>query len=209
MPDGKSFAPEFRESSIAAVRLLQGVVYSDDTKVWDLVLAWQSALEKDFARLGLRLVVDEAEGFAYLRQLEEDECPEGYEGLPKLIRKSRLGYDTTVLCVLLREELRRFEEEELHNERCVIEAAVLFDEWKTFFLTQPDEVKLRKEFAAALNKLKDLDFVRKFSDEPEAWEIRRIVKARLPLAELESLKEQLTAAAARRGISAAEGESDG
>jgi hypothetical protein len=209
MPDVKPpVAPEFRESSIAAVRLLQGVVYSDETKVWDLMLRWQSSLERDFARLGLQLVVDEAEGFGYLRQMDEDECPAGYEALPKLIRKSRLSYDATVLCVLLREELRRFEEEELHNERCVVEAVMLFDEWKTFFLAQQDEVKLRKEFVTALNKLKDLDFVRKFSDEPEAWEIRRIVKARLPLAALEGLKEQLLAAV-RRGISSPGGENDG
>ena len=31
-------APEFRDWSIAAVRLLQGVIYSDDAKTWDILL---------------------------------------------------------------------------------------------------------------------------------------------------------------------------
>jgi hypothetical protein len=193
--------PEFRPWSIAAVRLLQGVVYSDDARTWDLVLSNQSPLANHFGRLGLLLVIDEPEGLAYLRQLAESELPPEYETLPKLFRKSRLGYDPTLLCVLLREELRRYEEEDVHNERCVVEAAMLFEAWKTFFPPQHDEVKQRREFSAALTKLEDLGFVRRFSEEPEAWEIRRILKARLPVAELESLKAQLLAAVASRGKS--------
>ncbi len=199
MPTEKTASlPEFREWSIAAVNLLRGVVYADDARVWDLVLQSRAQLEGHFARLGLLLVVDEAEGLAYVRQLNEDEAPAGYERLPKLIYKTRLGYVPTLLCLLLREELRRFEEEELHSERCVVEAALLFDQWKTFFPPQQDEVAGRKELSAALRKLDELGFIRKFSEEPEAWEVRRILKARLPAAELENLKAQLLAAASRR-----------
>jgi hypothetical protein len=185
--------PEFREWSIAAVRLLQGVVYSDETPVWNLVLAGQSQLAEYFARLGLLLVVDEAEGLAYLRQLLEVELPEGYDRLPRLFRRTRLGYDETLLCVLLREHLRRFEEEDLDNQRCVVELSVLFESWRGLS-AQQDDVRAHRELTAALARLEDLGFVRKFAAEPPAWEIRRILKARLPVAELESLKSKLLAA---------------
>jgi hypothetical protein len=178
--------------------LLQGAVYSDDSRIWDIVLGSQSHLETYFGRLGLLLVVDEPEGLAYLRQASEDELPEGYERLPKLFRKTRLGYDATLLCVLLREELRRFEEEDVHNERCVVEMTVLFDLWTTFFPSQGDQVRQRRELSQALSKLDDLGFISKFNDEPETWEIRRILKARLPAAELECLKAQLLSAAGRQ-----------
>lgn len=200
--------PEFRDWSIAAVKLLQGVVYSDDAPAWDIALSSQSQLESYFARLGLLLVVDEPEGLAYLRQLDDDERAEGYDRLPKLFRRTRLGYDPTLLCVLLREELRRFEEEDVHNERCVVEAATIFEQWKTLFSQQHDEVRQRRELSAAFRKLEDLGFVRKFSDEPEAWEVRRILKARLPVAELENLKDQLLAAG-RRAEADTTGESHG
>lgn len=190
--------PEFREWSIAAVRLLQGVVYSDDEGIWNTVLTCQSVLESYLARLGLILVVDEQEGLAYVRQGGQEELPEGYERLPKLFRRSRLGYWVTLLCVLLREELRRFEEENLDNERCVIEINALFDQWHAFFPMAYDDVRQRRELDASLAKLSELGFVRKFGDEPESWEIRRILKARLPVSELEDLKSQLLAAAARR-----------
>jgi hypothetical protein len=190
--------PEFREWGIAAVKLLQGVVYADEPRPWEIVLSSQTQLATYFARLGLLLVVDEPEGLAYLRQLTDDEFPEGYERLPKLFRKTRLGYDKTLLCVLLREQLRRFEEEDLENERCVVEAAALFDRWRILSSAQQDEVRARRELSSALGKLEDLGFVRKVADEPEAWEIRRILKARLPVADLENLKARMLEAAMRR-----------
>lgn len=190
--------PEFREWSIAAVRLLQGVIYADEDRVWNILLSSRSQIETFVARLGLTLVVDEAEGYAYVRQWGEDECPSGYEQLPKLVRRSQLGYAPTMLAVLFRDELRRFEEDDLHNERCVVEIEAIFDQWKAFFPAQYDEVRQRKEFSAALHKLDDLGFVRKFADNPEAWEVRRILKAKLPASELEALKQQLAAAAAAR-----------
>lgn len=187
--------PEFRDSGIAAVRLLQGVLYSDDTAAWESLLRNQSDLAEYFARIGLVLVIDEAEGLAYVRQLADDERPAGYEALPRLFRRTSLGYEATLLCVLLRDEFRRFEDEDLDNERCVVETEALIDAWKSFFPSAEDDVRLRKRFAAAMNKLVNLKFVRKFHDDPEAWEVRRILKARLPIDELENLKNQLVAAA--------------
>jgi len=201
--------PEFREWGITAVRLLQGVVYADESRPWEILLSSQTHLASYFARLGLLLVVDEPEGLAYLRQLTDDELPDGYDRLPKLFRRTRLGYDETLLCVLLREHLRRFEEEDLHNERCVVEAAALFDRWKTLSAAQHDEVRARRELSSALGKLEELGFVRRLSDEPEAWEIRRILKARLPVSELEALKARMLGAAGLRPAGSESGESDG
>lgn len=186
--------PEFRDWSIPAVLLLKGVVDADDGRAWSLLLSNVSHLEAYFARLGLRLVVDEAEGLAYLRQFSDEEAPQGYDGLPKLFRTSRLSYGQTLLCVLLRDEFRRFEEEDVRNERCVVEETVLLEQWKAFSPPHDDEVKQSREMTAALRKLEGLGFVRKFGEKPPSWEIRRILKARLPAAELEQLREQLAAA---------------
>lgn len=201
--------PEFREWSIAAVHLLQGVVYEDNQRVWDIVLGSRSPLESYFARLGVLLVIDEPEGLAYLRQLVDEERPDGYDELPKLFRKTRLGYAPTLLSVLLREELRRFEEEDVQNERCVVETAELLDQWRGLFSSREDEVRQQRELSASLHKLEGLGFIRKFGNEPEAWEIRRILKARLPAAELENLKAQLIDAAGKRNEKETPSDADG
>jgi Domain of unknown function (DUF4194) len=186
---------DFDESSIAAVHLLQGVVYHDEDRVWELVLNHRTRLDTYFNRIGLRLVIDEGEGFAFLRQLEDSELDSvrGYDQLPKLFRKKRLSYDATLASVLLREELRRFEEEEVDNARCVIAMDELFEKWKAFFPEAQDDVRSRKALSVALGTLEELKFIREFTKEPQEWEIRRILKARLPVAELERLCEELKA----------------
>src|SRR5262245_37001242 len=135
--------PVFREWSVAAVTLLKGAVYSDDERAWKLIRESQSELANYFARLGLLLIVNEAEGLAYLRQMIDDEQPEGYDTLPKLFRRSRLGYNETLLCVLLREELRRFEDEQLDETRCVADKATLVDRWRQLLPAKFDDVKVR------------------------------------------------------------------
>lgn len=192
--------PEFREWTVAAVRLLQGAVYADDERVWELTRSSAVELTTYFARLGLLLVVDESEGLAYLRQMADDERLDGYDALPKLFRRSRLGYDDTLLCVVLREELRRFEDERLDGTRCVVETVALFEQWRQLLPARSEDVRARRELGAGLGRLEELGFVRKCADEPEAWEIRRVLKARLPVAELEILKARLSDARAKRGV---------
>lgn len=187
--------PEFRDWSIAAVRLLQGVVEADDGRTWNLLLSNRSQLEGYFARLGLRLVVDEPEGLAYLRQLAEDESPPGYDALPKLFRATRLSYGQTLLCVLLRDAFRRFEEEDVRNERCVVEEAALFDQWRAFFPLH-DDVKRLRDLQSALKKLEELGFVKRFGQNSASWEVRRMLKARVTADELEHLKRRMSDAVA-------------
>jgi uncharacterized protein DUF4194 len=184
--------PDFREWSAAAIWLLRGVIDAADERIWSLVLSNESSLSTYFARLGLRLIVDESEGLAYLRQLSEQEATDGYADLPKLFRQTRFGYPQTVLCVLLRDELRRFEEEEVHDDRCVIAEATLLDEWRVFMPQDLDDVKALKDLTVALRKFEQLGIVRRFSEEPPSWEIRRILKARLPISELERLLAQFS-----------------
>lgn len=186
--------PEFRDWSIAAVRLLQGVVEAEDGRAWNLLLSNQSQLEGYFARLGLRLVVDEPEGLAYLRQLSEEESPPGYDTLPKLFRTTRFSYGQTLLCVLLRDAFRRFEDEDVRNERCVVDEAALADQWRAFF-PQQDDVKRLRDLQAALRKFEELGFVKRFGQEAGSWEVRRLLKARLTADELENLKQRLSQAA--------------
>lgn len=187
--------PEFDDMGIAAVRLLQGVVYEDDESAWDVLLSNEVRLETWFAKIGLALIIDRSEGLAYLKQLGDDERSEGYERLPRLFRKTPLTYAATLLCVLLRDEYRQYEDEDVDNNICVVETASLLDAWKPFFPGQSDEVQLRRSLVAELNKLEKLKFVRKLGSDSATWEVRKLLKARLPLQELEELKDRMMEAA--------------
>lgn len=183
------------EWSPVAVRLLQGVVYHDDNRaMWELLLSNASALSEFFAKLGLSLIVDESDAMAYLRQIDEEDSPPDAPDVPRLFRRTPLGYDATLLCVLLRDELRRYEEEDMQNERCVVLQSDLLALWEAFFPDEKDIVKLNRHLSGALKKLEEMRFTRLFEKDPPSWEIRRILKARVPLSDLERLRATLMAA---------------
>lgn len=186
-------APPFDESKIAAVRLLQGPVYFDDLKTWDLVLSNETKLRDFFAGLGMMLVISENDGFAFIRQFEEEEFPEGYEQIPTLMRKSRLGFDATLLAVLLREELRKFDENDLDSESCVVKETELFESFSDFFGKRSDEKKIRTKFSVARAVMLELKFIKILDTEPVEILIRPIVKARLTPERLRETKEKLEA----------------
>ncbi len=187
--------------SAAAVRLLQGVVYHDDnSEVWDALLRSASMLTGYFSKLGLMLVVDETDGLAYLRQQEEEETETNTTSVPRLFRRTQLGYDPSLLCVLLRDLLRQWEEDDVQNQRCVVSQSDLLAMWQAFFGHQTDGVRLNRSLNAALKRLEELKFVKQFEKEPASWEIRRILKIRLPLADLERWKQRLFSSIQSRDV---------
>lgn len=191
MSDGpmneQSDLPEFRERGIAAIRLLQGVIYECEEQVWSILLANETGLADYFCEIGMALVIDRAEGLAYLKQFDDSERSGGYERLPKLFRRTSLGYEATLLCVLLRDEYRRFEEEDLDNERCIVSLNELFESWKSYFPAASDEISLRKSLIKSFNQLDKLRFVRNIKSDSDAWEVCKLLKARIAVDELEDL----------------------
>lgn len=179
-----------RPESLAAIRLLQGVVYSSDSKAWDQVLTYRSDLKDYFGRIGLLLIVDEDDGLAYLRQRNDDERDTDGDGLPRLMRRTPLTYDATLMCVILRDEYRRYEDNDLDNARCVVSPDDLLPAWKSMQPSDRDDVKNRDTLSAALSRLEKMSIVSKFGDRGE-YEIKPILKARLPLDSLLELKTQM------------------
>jgi hypothetical protein len=165
-----------------AVRLLQGVVYQDDHAIaWETLLNSHAELKNYFATIGLSVIVDEVNAMAYLRQNDEPIEGTAETSLPRLFRRQPLSYEQTLLCVLLREELRQFEENDVQNERCIVQQGDLLSVWQ-----------------ATLRKLEELRFVKQFEKDPPSWEVCRILKARLPLEELENLRKNLLAEVSKK-----------
>src|SRR5882757_5557176 len=89
------------------IKLLQGPVYVDEKLVWRDLQSWQSAIQDYFAKIGIELLINEVDGFARIMQPEAEENDEN--PLPRLMRKQTMNYETTLLCVILREMLEEFD----------------------------------------------------------------------------------------------------
>ncbi|MEH2396595.1 DUF4194 domain-containing protein [Nostoc sp.] len=89
------------------LKLLQGAIYSDD-RHWERLQSNLTPIKEYFGKIGLQVRNYETEGFAYLEQPDPD--PEDQtEALPRLTARHQLSFNVTVLCVLLREQLRQFD----------------------------------------------------------------------------------------------------
>jgi len=183
---------EIAAYSPVLISLLQGVIYSED-KLWERLLQYRTAIQRYFAKIGLEPVIFEGDGFAYLKQKEEQDM-EGANAkpLPRLIRRVPLTYEVTLLSVLLRERLHQFDSEGSDSTRLILTKEDIREMVVLFFKEKANEVKLLKNIDAVIHKVVELKFLRplKISNREE-YEVMRILKAKFAIEALEQLKEQL------------------
>ncbi len=159
----------------AIVLLMKGLFdRTDNEAAWNaLVGASHAAIVDYFNVIGLEPIIDETEGYAYLRQKEpeEDEA-----ALPRLIPARELGYKVSLLCVLLRKRIADFDMQS-DDFRAIVTKEELVEQLLLFMPQTFDEVKLRRELDATIKKVEDLGFLKKLRGEHEHYEIRRSLKA--------------------------------
>ena len=179
---------EFPPSSFAKTHLLGGPLYLEDGALWETLLREQEEIANYFRQIGLDLVVDAVEGFAFLQQLE----PRADERVPRLMRRQKLTYDATLLLVCLRDELNRFDTQTADQTRLFRTRRELHELVGGFLRESNNQMRDIKAVDAAIEQLKGLGFLRSAgTSAPDTFEVRRIIKARFGAGELEAVKERL------------------
>lgn len=164
---------EAPQLTVAAVALMRGVVDRDAAEqAWIDVVRLQNQLRDHIGVLGLDLVIDEAEGYAYLRSRPDD--PD--HPMPRLIPRHRLPFGVSLLLALLRKAIAEFDASATEG-RLVVTKARLAEEMRTFQASSTNEARLVTEVERAVNKVVDLGFLRPMPREPGSYEVRRIIKA--------------------------------
>ena len=160
------------------VQLLKGVLYEErHTRLWHSLLLLQANVRDYFKLIGLELYLDEAEGYAYLRQQEADDQLPDDTAIPKLVPRRSLSFPVSLLLVLLRKRLA--EEDATGGEsRVILSREQLTDMMLLFMPMQKNEARLNEQINSAINRTIEYGFVRKLKQESgELLEIRRILKA--------------------------------
>ncbi|MCZ4541363.1 DUF4194 domain-containing protein [Dietzia maris] len=164
-------APE-RAVAVSAIRLMQGVVYQE-TDAWDDLVRHQGAVRDHFAVVGLEVVIDDDEGYAYLRTAD---TPEGEDALPRVIRRRSLTYADSLLLVLLRKRLAEFESAGDPGQ-LVLTHDEIVEMIQLFLARSTDEARELHQVDASINRLVGIGFLRQLKDRKGTWEVRRILKA--------------------------------
>jgi hypothetical protein len=175
--------PPAADLSVLLIGLLKSVLYRDgDERQWAALLNLQARVRDYVAALNLDLVLDEAEGYAFLKSRPEPADDDAAPRLPRLVARRPLSFAVSLLVALLRKRLAEFDAGG-GDTRLVLSRDDIVELARVFLPDGPNEARLIDQIETTINKVVELGFLQKLkpaggaSTGPAAYEVRRILKA--------------------------------
>ncbi len=170
------------------VALLKGVVFKEnDPALWHLLEEGQMAVRDYFRVMGLELMLDTAEGYAWLTTREPEE---GEDPLPRLVGRRQLSYPVSLIIALLRKKMAE-QDAAGEDPRLILSVEEITDMVRVFLPVSGNEAKMMDQINTHLNKIADLGFIRRLKGEKDKIEVIRILKAFVDAQWLSELDDRL------------------
>ena len=172
------------------IALMNGVVERDAApETWQGLLQCTSQVRDHVGVIGLELLLDEVEGYAYLSQKPD---VEGEMSLPRLVPRRQLSYPVSLMLALLRRRLA--EADATSGEtRLVLARSDIHDLVRHFLKDGSNEAKLSDRLDQVIKRVIELGFLRPIRGSPDAFEVRRILAAFINAQWLTGFDEKLAA----------------
>jgi len=156
------------------ISLLRGLVERERSPDFcQTLMGNQSHVRDYFGRIGLDLIIDETDGFAYLTQRAPRE---GEPELPRLVVRRQLSYRISLMLALLRKRLA--EHDAASGEaRLVLTSSEIADLVRLFQPDTTNEAKLEDQVAQDIGKVVELEFLKPLKGRADSYEVRRILRS--------------------------------
>ncbi|WP_298281881.1 DUF4194 domain-containing protein [Acidocella sp.] len=170
------------------VPLLKGVIYREnDAGQWHGLLMLAPHIRDYVAVIGLDLILDESEGYAFLRSRKTDDVTAENEDTtatqPRLIARRPLSFPVSLLLALLRKKLAEFDASG-DSTRLILSRDQIIEILRVFLPATSNEARLVDQIDTHLNKIVELGFLRRLksstggpTEQAAAFEVKRILKA--------------------------------
>jgi hypothetical protein len=175
--------PAVPELSQLMVHLLKGVIYrEEDERLWASLLRLQARVRELAGVLLLDLLLDEAEGYAFLKGRPDPDESDSSPRPPRLVARRQLSYPVSLMLVLLRKRLAEFDAGG-GDTRLVLSRDEIAELMRVFLPDGTNEVRLMDQLDATITKVVDLGFLRRLKTAAGStadgghYEVRRILKA--------------------------------
>jgi hypothetical protein len=168
--------------SALVIGLLKSVLYREgDAAEWNALVQLQARVRDFVSVLGLDLVLDESEGYAFLRSRTDGDADAATAKLPRLIARRPLSFPVSLLLALLRKKLAEFDAGG-GETRLVLTRDQIVEMIRVFLPDTSNEARLIDQIEAQLNKIVELGFLRRMKasatgETGAVYEVRRILKA--------------------------------
>lgn len=174
--------------SKAIVRLLKSTV-ERNSRVWNDIMTYQTEIQDYIGKIGLELIVKKDEGFAFVKQFEDDEG-----NTLGLIQRRQIGFESSIVLVVLRQSLEDFDcnPTQLATEKFITNSEIK-DELELFLPEKYNKVKFIKDLDKYINAVVDLGYLREISknDNETKYQIHRIIKEKITLDFLQNFENKL------------------
>jgi len=186
-----------RDLTSVLVPLLKGVLYRvDDAPLWAALIELQARVRDYVAVLALDLVLDDCEGYAFLKT-RPDPDDETAPKPARLVARRPLSFQLSLLLALLRKKLVEFDASGA-DTRLVLSLDAVVELVRVFSPANANEARLADQVQAQLNRLVELGFVRKLKGNSGSatmpdFEVQRILKAFVDAQWLADLDARLAA----------------
>jgi hypothetical protein len=173
------------------IKLLKGPIEYVEKSTWEKLIQYKAELTGFLQQLGLTLVLDEQDGYAYVKhmQTEEEESPVTW------IQRRSLTYEESVMLVLLREMMAEFEVGEATNRELIKKRREIKEYAELFFKENASRVKFLKEIDRLIDKAEENGFLDKTENhdltDEQKFRIKKIIKAKVSSEELDTFYQQL------------------
>lgn len=158
---------------LVVTSLMKGVVYRDThEKAWRHLLQLQNQVRDHVATIGLVVVVDESEGYAFLRSRPDE--PDDERAVPRLVPRRSLSFHVSLLLALLRKRLAEFDAGSAETRLFLTREQIVDLLW-VFLPSTSNDARVVDQIDALTGKAVDLGFLRRAGD--GTFEVRRILKA--------------------------------
>lgn len=183
--------PEILPYTNVFIKLLKGPVDYTDKNIWEKLLQYKVDLTKFLRQLGLVIVLNEDDGYAYIKHLQQEE-----EGTNiSWIQRRPLTYEESIMLVLLREMMADFETGEATVRELIKKRREIKEFAALFFKEKASRVKFLKEIDRLIDKVEEYGFLELTKNEEipdeQAFRIKKIIKAKIDTEELDDFYQQL------------------
>jgi hypothetical protein len=160
------------------VSLYKGVLYRDASEeLWNCLLRESARVMDHFSVIGLQVVIDESDGYAFLRYLPATEEFMGDDAaIPRLVARRPLTFHASLLLALLRRRLAEFEASG-EGTRLVMTRDEMLAMVSIFMPDGANEAKVMERIETNINKIQEMGFIRSLKNQQHVYEVLSIIKA--------------------------------
>lgn len=181
----------------------------NNTANWEILKECRKEIQEYLAVIGWKLVIVEADSYAYLDEITEEDAAEWqhshpespvefYYGIKSLVKKTPYSAGQSVVLMALRQKMQEYREE-MTSDMCLITRDEIIDSYMAVMPERNDEAKTQKTVDKYIKDMCDDGYLEEVSGSDTEYIVDAIIERRITVDKLREYAESLKRAVEGEG----------